>query len=98
MTAPLVCSLQGNSWNDSSKKSLSSLGRTIQDYLKNYLAEEKDISVLRNIYPTVIREVERPLIMIVLRESKGNQTKAAQLLGMNRNTLRKKIIELNISH
>ena len=44
----------------------------------------------RNLYPTLMRAVERPLIDLALRETKGNQLQASQLLGMNRNTLTKK--------
>jgi Fis family transcriptional regulator len=43
------------------------------------------------IYDMVISSVEKPLIEVVLHRVSGNQTLAAQLLGMNRNTLRKKI-------
>jgi Fis family transcriptional regulator len=43
------------------------------------------------IYDMVISSVEKPLIEVVLHRVAGNQTLAAQLLGMNRNTLRKKI-------
>ena len=42
-------------------------------------------------------QVERPLIELALRETHGNQIKAARLLGLNRNTLRKKITEFQIS-
>jgi Fis family transcriptional regulator len=48
------------------------------------------------IYDMVISSVERPLLELVLRRVAGNQTQAAQLLGMNRNTLRKKIKEYGI--
>jgi two-component system, NtrC family, nitrogen regulation response regulator GlnG len=44
----------------------------------------------------VLREVERPLILLTLTATRGNQIRAAQLLGLNRNTLRKKIRELDI--
>ena len=44
----------------------------------------------------MISAVERPLIEIVLERSGGNQVKAAEMLGINRNTLRKKISELGI--
>ena len=50
-----------------------------------------------NLYPTLMRAVERPLIELALRETHGNQIKAARLLGLNRNTLRKKITEFDIS-
>ena len=51
----------------------------------------------KNLYPTLMRAVERPLIEMALRETHGNQIKAARLLGLNRNTLRKKITEFDIS-
>ncbi len=50
----------------------------------------------RNLHPMLISAVERPLIASALRETQGNQIQAAELLGLNRNTLRKKITELHI--
>jgi DNA-binding protein Fis len=50
----------------------------------------------RNLHPILISAVERPLITSALKETQGNQIQAAQLLGLNRNTLRKKIVELRI--
>lgn len=44
-----------------------------------------------NVYDMVIAEVERPLLEIVMRHVKSNQCRAAELLGINRNTLRKKL-------
>ncbi|MBF0426675.1 MAG: nitrogen regulation protein NR(I) [Magnetococcales bacterium] len=49
-----------------------------------------------NLYDFILRLVEEPLLDRVLRETRGNQVKAAQVLGINRNTLRKKIQELGI--
>jgi Fis family transcriptional regulator len=43
------------------------------------------------LYDMVLAKVEKPLLEIVLTQSEGNQTRAAQLLGLNRNTLRKKM-------
>jgi Fis family transcriptional regulator, factor for inversion stimulation protein len=50
----------------------------------------------RNLYPMLISAIERPLITRALQETKGNQIQAAELLGLNRNTLRKKIHDLHI--
>jgi len=51
----------------------------------------------RNLHPMLITAIERPLITRALQETKGNQIQAAELLGLNRNTLRKKIHDLHIS-
>lgn len=48
------------------------------------------------IYDMVIKSVERPMLEIVLRQSKGNQTQAAEMLGINRNTLHKKLTEFQL--
>ena len=48
------------------------------------------------LYQRILREVEVPLISAALGATRGNQIKAAELLGLNRNTLRKKIRELDI--
>ncbi|MGH8671695.1 MAG: helix-turn-helix domain-containing protein, partial [Burkholderiales bacterium] len=56
----------------------------------------KDVDV-DNIYSLVIERVERPLIELTLKKTRGNQIRAAQMLGINRNTLRKKIADLRIN-
>ncbi|MGQ0809811.1 MAG: helix-turn-helix domain-containing protein [Nitrospiraceae bacterium] len=50
----------------------------------------------RNLHPMLMTAVERPLIALALKETHGNQIQAAELLGLNRNTLRKKITDLHI--
>ncbi len=50
----------------------------------------------RNLHPMVISAIERPLITKALQATNGNQIQAAELLGLNRNTLRKKIKDLQI--
>ena len=44
-----------------------------------------------------MKEIEKPLIQVTLKRLKGNQVKTAKLLGINRNTLRRKIQDLNIA-
>jgi two-component system nitrogen regulation response regulator GlnG len=51
---------------------------------------------IEDLYDEVISRVERPLIELVLERTAGNQLKAAEILGLNRNTLRKKIVERNV--
>ncbi len=51
---------------------------------------------MEDLYDEVISRVERPLIELVLERTGGNQLKAAEILGLNRNTLRKKIAERNV--
>jgi two-component system nitrogen regulation response regulator GlnG len=51
----------------------------------------------QELYDTVIPLMERPLIKLVLKKTRNNQVRAAELLGINRNTLRKKIRELKIN-
>jgi Fis family transcriptional regulator, factor for inversion stimulation protein len=48
------------------------------------------------IYDMVLRNIERPLIEMVLGKTEGNQSAAAAMLGIDRNTLRKKIQQLRI--
>jgi DNA-binding protein Fis len=52
---------------------------------------------IEDLYEEVISRVERPLIELVLERTGNNQLKAAEILGLNRNTLRKKIVERNVA-
>jgi len=55
-----------------------------------------NLGELNNLYAMVLEQVERPLINIILQQTRGNQVRSAEILGINRNTLRKKIKELRI--
>jgi two-component system nitrogen regulation response regulator GlnG len=74
----------------------SSLGEAVERHLRAYFAAHGDDLPASGLHERVVREVERPLITVALEASKGNQLRAARLLGLNRNTLRKKIRELDI--
>jgi two-component system nitrogen regulation response regulator GlnG len=50
---------------------------------------------VHDLYEKVVKRVERPLLELVLQHTGGNQVKAAEILGLNRNTLRKKLAELS---
>ena len=73
-----------------------SLGTAVERQLRSFFAAHRDGLPAAGLYDRVLREVERPLISLTLSATRGNQIKAAQLLGLNRNTLRKKIHELDI--
>jgi len=65
--------------------------RALDKYFKDLDGEKP-----RSVYDMVIRNVERPLLEAVLDQAEGNQTIAAEMLGINRNTLRKKMQSLKI--
>jgi len=73
---------------------------TIDNFLEREL--KRHISTLRsvkngNLHKMVIGVVETSLLKMVLEETKGNQTDASRILGINRNTLRKKINDYQIN-
>ncbi len=72
------------------------LAQAVERHIRQFLAASRDGMPMRDIYDKVIAEVERPLIQMTLASTKGNQIKAAAMLGLNRNTLRKKIRDLEI--
>ncbi len=57
---------------------------------------QMDVQELNNLYEMVLFQMERPLIKIILEKTRYNQVRAAEILGINRNTLRKKIQTLEI--
>jgi Fis family transcriptional regulator len=63
--------------------------------VKDYLAR-LDGDDITNLHSMVLGEVERPLIQVVLEQCGQNQSKAAQMLGLSRSTLRKKIVSLGL--
>ena len=65
--------------------------RSLEKYFRDLDGEKP-----RSVYDMVIRNVERPLLEVVLDRAEGNQTIAAEMLGINRNTLRKKMLSLKI--
>jgi two-component system nitrogen regulation response regulator GlnG len=73
-----------------------SLGDAVERHLKRYFAAHGDGLPPTGVYDRILREIERPLLALCLAATRGNQIRAAQLLGLNRNTLRKKIRDLDI--
>jgi two-component system nitrogen regulation response regulator GlnG len=72
------------------------LAGAVERHIKGYFAAHKGGLPAAGLYDRVLREIERPLIVLTLGATRGNQIRAAHLLGLNRNTLRKKIRELDI--
>ncbi|MEM7300258.1 MAG: nitrogen regulation protein NR(I) [Pseudomonadota bacterium] len=68
----------------------------VETWVRNHFAENGDELPPPGLYHRFLHEVENPLITMCLAATRGNQIKAAELLGLNRNTLRKKIRELDI--
>jgi two-component system nitrogen regulation response regulator GlnG len=72
------------------------LSQTVERHLMRYFSTHGDDLPPPGLHDRVLREIERPLISLSLAATRGNQIRAAHLLGLNRNTLRKKIRELDI--
>ena len=72
------------------------LAAAVERHMLDYFAAHRGTPPAAGLYDRVLREIERPLIVATLGATRGNQIRAAHLLGLNRNTLRKKIRELDI--
>jgi two-component system nitrogen regulation response regulator GlnG len=73
-----------------------SLGASVERHLSAYFASHGERLPPPGLYDRVLQEIERPLLSICLAATRGNQIRAAHLLGLNRNTLRKKIRDLGL--
>lgn len=80
---------------DLKQRQAKSIGKFVESKLKSFMRNIKRFESF-NLYEMVIPEVEKALILMVMKETKGNQIRAARLLGINRNTLRSKIRKLDI--
>lgn len=72
------------------------LARVVGRVLEGYFTAHDGLLPPAGLYERVLREVEKPLIERTLLATGGNQIRAAALLGLNRNTLRKKIRDLGV--
>lgn len=73
-----------------------SLSEAIERHLEAYFAQFGSDIPPPGLYHRILRELEAPLISVSLNATRGNQIKAAEMLGLNRNTLRKKIRDLEL--
>jgi two-component system, NtrC family, nitrogen regulation response regulator GlnG len=94
LTADDFSSLRGPS-NSSTRTEELSLEGLVEMKLRSSLDNLEKMEA-GDLYGLVLKEIERPLIRFVLEKTRGNQVKAADILGINRNTLRKKIQDLDI--
>jgi two-component system, NtrC family, nitrogen regulation response regulator GlnG len=81
---------------DEDPKSEDGLSSAIERHLTAYFASFGTELPPPGLYHRVLREMEQPLLSVTLAATRGNQIRAADLLGVNRNTLRKKIRDLDI--
>jgi len=72
------------------------LSGSVERHLGQYFGGFGDNIPPPGLYHRILREIEPPLIAAALAATRGNQIRAAELLGLNRNTLRKKIRELDM--
>lgn len=63
---------------------------SVQQALRNYLAQLNGQEVI-DLYDMVLSEVEAPMLDVIMQYTRGNQTRAAIMMGINRGTLRKKL-------
>ncbi|MGY8995398.1 MAG: nitrogen regulation protein NR(I) [Alphaproteobacteria bacterium] len=72
------------------------LTQSIETHLRSYFDQHSDVLPASGLYDRMLHELERPLLALTLDATGGNQVRAADVLGINRNTLRKKLRELGI--
>ncbi|MBI5919040.1 MAG: Fis family transcriptional regulator [Nitrosomonadales bacterium] len=72
------------------------IARYVRQAVNDYFADLEGEAEPTAIYDMVLHCVEKPMIETVLHHAGGNQTRAAEMLGINRNTLRKKMQDLKI--
>ena len=77
-------------------KSNKLLREFVRQSMKEYFKKIDGFSI-NNIYSLVVGEVEKPLIEETIKYCKGNQSKASEILGLSRGTLRKKMKQYNIT-
>jgi len=72
------------------------LGASVERHIRRYFELHGNMLPPPGLYQRILREIEAPLLEVALTATSGNQAKCAELLGINRNTLRKKITDLEI--
>jgi Fis family transcriptional regulator len=73
----------------------SSISRCIRQALEEYF-QHLDDQPPHDVHQMVLDAVEKPMLEVVMRQARGNQTHAAQILGMSRNTLHKRLVKYGL--
>jgi two-component system nitrogen regulation response regulator GlnG len=82
--------------SSSAPQTIDNLGGAVEVYLASHFSGFPNGLPPPGLYHRILREIEVPLLTAALAATRGNQIRAADLLGVNRNTIRKKIRDLDI--
>ncbi len=81
--------------DEAPSQEISQLSHAVKHSIRRYLFELEGTQP-NNMYELVLKQIEQPLFEAILEHTKGNQSRAAELLGLNRGTLRKKLRSYNL--
>lgn len=96
----LICSLHGRkkmkSLEEASVFGFGSLSEAMEARIEKYFEMHSEVTVPTGLYDIIMKEIEKGLINVTMRHAGGNKVKAARILGINRNTLHKKLLTLDL--
>ena len=95
MSVEDIHAIEGAQTNMDDQQGITQLYHAVKHSIRRYLYE-LDGTQPHDMYDLVLRQVEQPLLEAILEHTKGNQSKAAEFLGLNRGTLRKKLRIYNL--
>ncbi|MFZ5491389.1 MAG: helix-turn-helix domain-containing protein [Pseudomonadota bacterium] len=80
-----------SSWSRNAREQEQPLAQCVASTVRRYLDDLGDSAENNNLYQLLLEQIEKPLLAVVMEKARGNRCRAAELLGINRNTLRKKL-------
>jgi Fis family transcriptional regulator len=84
-----------NQTGENQPQEISQLSHAVKHSIRRYLFELEGTQP-NNMYELVLKQIEQPLFEAILEHTKGNQSRASEMLGLNRGTLRKKLRSYNL--